>query len=251
MFKLPDSWSACGSTGIVTIADLLAFGRTHLSDGVAPTGERVLSADLAQQMRMPAFDMGTPNVPPVGLGWWLVPFGNTSVLWHGGGSPGGTAALFVVPEHDLVFAAYGNAAGAAALHDRLFLWLLQDHLGVEVPSPVSETTDVDNLGRYEGTYRSHQLRWDVKAVDGRLEETPVFEPQDEAQARILGQFSGGQFPPPGRRLVPVREGLFAIEGTTLPALAGLGRLMLVSFHGDDGGHPTHRSHGARLPRRVA
>src|SRR5262245_3333432 len=34
MFKLPDSWASAGSTPIGTVSDLLAFGRTHLADGL-------------------------------------------------------------------------------------------------------------------------------------------------------------------------------------------------------------------------
>jgi CubicO group peptidase (beta-lactamase class C family) len=43
MFKLPDSWAPAGSTPIGTIGDLLAFGRTHLANGVSPSGKRGLS----------------------------------------------------------------------------------------------------------------------------------------------------------------------------------------------------------------
>ena len=249
MFMLPESWSACGSTPIVTIADLLAFARTHLAGGVAPSGERVLSAELTEQMQTVSHDMGTPNVPPIGLGWWLFPFGETTALWHGGGSPGGTATLLLVPEHDLAFAAFGNAAGAAAVHGRLTMWLLRDYLGLDFPELVTETVEASDLTPYEGSYHSHQLRWDVKAVDGGLEQAATFEPVDADQTRILGAFAGGQFPPPPMRLVPVGDGLFAPADTPLESFTGLGRTGLVSFHGDADGRPTHRSFGARLPRR--
>ena len=85
----------------------------------------------------------------------------------GGASPGGAAALIVVPEHDLAFAAFGNAGGAAALTDRLVLWLLRDYLGLDIPDVVSATIEVPDLSAYESTYRSHQLRVEVKAVDGK------------------------------------------------------------------------------------
>jgi len=83
--------------------------------------------------------------------------------------------LIVVPEHDLAFAAFGNAGGAAALTDRLVLWLLRDYLGLDIPDVVSATIEVPDLSRYEGTYRSHQLRVEVKAVDGQLEEVMTVE----------------------------------------------------------------------------
>src|SRR5262249_43253723 len=116
MFMLPESWSACGSTPIVTAADLLAFARTHLDDGVSPTGKRVLSTELAMQMRTVSADMGSPDVSPLGLGWPFIPFGDETVLFHGGASPGGAAILLVVPRQKFAFVAFGNSTVAAMLH---------------------------------------------------------------------------------------------------------------------------------------
>jgi CubicO group peptidase (beta-lactamase class C family) len=121
MFKLPDSWAPAGSTPIGTISDLLAFGRTHFAYGVSPLGQRVLSGESTARMQAVSHDMGTANVPPIGLGWPLVPFGATTVLSMSGASPGGVAVLAVVPEHDLAFAAFGNDPRAMALHDQLLL----------------------------------------------------------------------------------------------------------------------------------
>ncbi len=42
MFMLPDTWGPAGSTPIGTIHDLLAFARTHLAGGVAPSGRRII-----------------------------------------------------------------------------------------------------------------------------------------------------------------------------------------------------------------
>jgi CubicO group peptidase (beta-lactamase class C family) len=251
MFMLPESLSACGSTPIGTIADLLAFARTHLGDGVAPSDERVLSSELTRLMRTVTFDMGTPNVSVMGLGWPMIRFGDTTVLSHGGGSPGGSAALIVVPEHELAFAAFGNSAAAGALHDQLVLWLLRDYLGLHIPDVVSTTVEVADLSAYEGTYRSDQLRVDVRAVDGQLEEVMTYEPRDATQARIFGHFTGGQFPMPPRRLVPVSDGLFAPAGAPLAMFNGLGRVVLVSFHGWKDGRPAYRSTGGRMSRRQA
>src|SRR5262249_2173472 len=149
---LPESWSACGSTPVATIGDLLAFARTQLAGGAAPTGERILPAELTRQMQTVTFDMGTPNVSALGRGWPLVRFGRTTVLYHSGASPGGVAALIVVPEHDFAFAAFGNAGGAMAVTDRLAQGLLADHLGVDIPDLISPKPEVADLGTYAGVY---------------------------------------------------------------------------------------------------
>jgi hypothetical protein len=249
MFMLPDSWAPAGSTPIGTIRDLLAFGRTHLNSGVSPSGKRVLSRELAARMQSVAYDMGTPNVSPMGLGWLLVPFGETTALSFSGASPGGVAVLVVVPEHDLVFTAFGNDPRAMALHDQILLWLLRQHLNVQVPDLVSDTTQVSDLTPYAGTYRSNQLRVDVSVVDGQLEEKMTYEPLDDVQERIFTRFSGGSFPFPPRRFAPIRKDLFAPAGMPLQAFNGYSRQLLVSYHRVSKGRANYRSAGGRMTRR--
>ncbi len=229
--------------------DLLAFGRTHLNSGVSPTGKRVLSRELTARMQSVSNDMGTPNVPPMGLGWLLVPFGKTTALSFSGASPGGVAVLIVVPEHKFVFAAYGNDPRAMALHEQILLWLLTQHLNVTVPDLVSETTPVSDLTPYAGTYRSNQLRVDVRVVDGQLEETMTYEPLDDVQKRIFTNFSGGSYPFPPRRFVPIRKDLFAPAGMPLQAFNGYSRVLLVSYHGVSQGRANYRCAGGRMTRR--
>lgn len=249
MFKLPDTWGPAGATPIGTVNDLLAFGRTHLASGRSPSGKRVLSAESAARMQQMSHDMATPNVPPMGLGWPLMPFGDVTVLTMSGASPGGVALLAVVPGHDLVFAAFGNDGRAMALHDQILLWLLRDHLGIGVPPLVPDVTPVSDLGSYTGTYRSNQLRVDVSAVDGQLEEQMTYEPADENQKRIFTQFAGGYVSGPPRRFEPVGKDLFAPAGMPLEAFSGYSRLMLVSYHGASSGRPGYRCAGGRMTRR--
>jgi CubicO group peptidase (beta-lactamase class C family) len=248
-FKLPDSWAPAGSTPIGSIPDLLAFGRTHLAGGISPSGKRVISCESAARMRSVAYDMGTPNLSPMGHGWLLVPFGNTTVLSFSGASPGGMAVLAVVPDYDLVFAAFGNDPRALPLHDELLLWLLRDELHVDVPDLVPNPTPVSDLIPYAGTYRSNQLRVDVGVVDGQLEERVTYEPQDETQERIFRSFSGGTVVAPPRRFVPVGKDLFAPVGMPLQAFNGYSRILLISYHGLSSGRPNYRCAGGRMTRR--
>jgi CubicO group peptidase (beta-lactamase class C family) len=249
MFALPDTWGPAGATPNGSIGDLLALGRTQLTGGVSPAGHRVLSAELTTLMRTVSHDMRTPNSPPIGHGWMLLPFGDTTVLAFSGASPGGIAMLVVAPEHDFVFAAFGNDPRAMALHDQLLLGLLREHLGSEIPDVISGgAADVD-LARCAGTYRSNQLRIDVRVVDRQLEERTIYEPADADQERIFTGFSGGLLVgAPPRRLVAVGRDLFAPAGVPLAAFNGYSRLQLVSFHGDADGRATHRLAG-RMSRR--
>lgn len=247
MFMLPETWGPAGATPIGTVTDLIALGRMHLNAGVAPTGARVLSAASVAAMHTVQHDMGLPNVPPVGLGLLLVPFGEVTVLSMSGSSPGGVAVLAVVPELDLVFAAFGNAPQALALHDDLLLSLIRERVPVSFrPFDVVPA----ELDRYAGTYRSHQLRVDVTVIDGMLEERLTYEPASPAQEAIFTKFAGGAFPAAASRWVPVGEGLFAPAGLPLDALEGHARQFLISYVGDEKGHATHRCAGGRMTRRV-
>jgi CubicO group peptidase (beta-lactamase class C family) len=249
IFTLPDTWAPAGATPVGTISDLLAFGRTHLAGGVSPSGKRVLSGESTARMQAVAHDMGTPNVPPMGLGWLLMPFGETTVLAHSGASPGGVALLALVPERDLVFAAFGNDPRAMMLHDQILLWLLGEHLSAEVPDLVPGTSPLSDLTPYTGTYRSNQLRVDVSAVDGQLEERATYEPADDTQERIFTAFAGGSTSAPPRRYVPIRKDLFAPAGIPPKAFNGYSRLLLVSYHGSSDGPPDYRCAGGRMTRR--
>lgn len=251
MFMLPETWAPVGSSAIGPIRDLLALARTHLAGGVSPSGKRVLSPESTTRMQTASYDMGTPNVPPFGLGWQLMPFGKTTVLSMSGASAGGVAVLAVVPEHDFAFAAFGNDPRAMALHDQLLLWLLRESFHVEVPDLIRETTPVNDLTPYAGTYRSNQLRVEVSVVDGQLEERMTYEPLDDVQKRIFTGFSGGggAYPLPPRRLVPLRPDLFAPAGMPLGIFNGYSRVLLVSYHGKSSGRVNYRCAGGRMTRR--
>jgi CubicO group peptidase (beta-lactamase class C family) len=250
MFMLPDTWGPAGGTPIGTITDLLAFGRTHLAGGVSPSGTRVLSTESTALMQQVSHDMVTPNVPPMGLGWVLYPFGGTTVLAMSGASPGGVSILCVVPEHDLVFTAFGNTSGAIMLQDQILQWLLREHLGVQIPTLITELEPDVDLAPYVGTYRSNQLRIDVSVVDGQLEERMTYEPADESQEHTFTEFAGGTTSAPPQRYVPIRPGLFAPAGYPLETFDGYLRLLLVSYHDVRDGQARFRNGGGRLTRRA-
>ncbi|MFD0361040.1 serine hydrolase domain-containing protein [Nocardia sp. GCM10030253] len=250
MFTLPDTWGPAGGTPIGTIADLLAFGRTHLAGGVSPSGARVLSTESTALMQQVAFDMASPNVPPIGLGWVLYPFGDTTVLAMSGASPGGGSILCVIPEHDLVFTAFANTSGASMLHDQILQRLLSDHLGIQIPTLITESEPDVDLTPYVGVYRSNQLRIDVSIVDGQLEERATYEPADETQEHIFTQFAGGMTAAPPQRYVPIRPGLFAPAGYPLETFDGYLRLLLVSYHDVRDGQARFRNCADRLTRRA-
>jgi CubicO group peptidase (beta-lactamase class C family) len=239
MFMLPQTWGPAGGTPIGTVDDLLAFGRAYLD-------RRLLSAESVALMETVTGDPGTPNASPVGLGWLVRSLASrpaptseapSTALTMSGASPGGVAVLVVMPERDLVFAAYGNDPRALELHDDLL-----DHLAGDVEKPVYTRQEID-LTPYAGTYRSNQLRIDVRVVDGELEEQVTYEPADASQKKIFTGFIGGPFEAPPTRYVPIGPDLFAPAGLPLDALPPH---YIVSYH--DGA--AYRCSGGRMTRRV-
>ncbi len=227
MFMLPGTWAPAGATPIGTVADLLSFGRA-VGDG------RLLPETSAARMRSVSIDLGTPVMSAIGLGWLIRTVGDTTVLTMSGASPGGVAVLAVMPEKDLVFAGFGNDPRALSLLDELVESLAGS------PDPGSFSPVPQDLRRYEGTYRSDQLRIDVRAVGGELEETITYEPSDADQERIFTGFVGGPFSAPPMRYVPVGDGLFA------PAGMPVSPHYLVAYL--RGG--MYRCSGGRMTRRV-
>src|SRR4029079_19119136 len=141
-FTLPESAVGAGATTIVTAADMLAFGRMHLHDGVAPNGTRILSAESAQAMRTVTFDLGIPQTPPMGLGWWLPPIAGTTAASHLGGSPGGISSFCILPERDAVVISVATGPGGLfgpggfSLHDVLHNAVIEELTGQKPTAPV-------------------------------------------------------------------------------------------------------------------
>lgn len=255
LFMLPASAAAAGATQIVTIGDLLKFARTHLRGGVAPEGRRVLSEDHVRLMQAPSFDLKTPSLPAMGLGWWLAPVAGTTALCHGGGSPGGVSSLAVFPELDLAIAGFGNSPAAPMIHDAVVETVLERGFGRRVEwSP--QPRRVSDLVRYEGVYGSFQARHHLTAHTDHLSLRAEFVPFDDEHLRVLARYGGVEptveaMQKPAVDYIPVAEDLFVAKAARLDACAGLwGRMNLLSFHGDDGnGRPRYMHSGFRCARR--
>jgi hypothetical protein len=136
-------------------------------------------AESVELMATVTHDPGTPDTSPVGLGRLVRTVGGTKVLTMTGASPGGVAVLVVVPSQELVFAAYGNDAWVLSLHDELLLELVD---GQETRTLAPVETD---LRPYAGTYRSNQLRIDVRVVD-RVREGRVWWWRPLSAAGVAG-----------------------------------------------------------------
>ncbi|VVE66841.1 D-aminopeptidase [Pandoraea anapnoica] len=247
-FMLPASLAGAGATPMSTVADMLRYGEMHLAGGRTASGQQALATEQIEAMRAVTFDMKSPNVPPVGLGWWQVPVSGVTVYWHGGTTIGTTSTFVVCPELDLVVVAGGTGPGANALHDRVLLETLA-HLGYERAVPYRRTPLTRPMSDYTGDYLHYPMHLRVTNVaNERLSVQADWRVMDEAMFRSLvwpatGEafdkfnrrfaFDGGSLYEVG--LTPIADGLFLPDGLNDEAMCGIhSRIGLVSFHDAEG-----------------
>ena len=251
LFTLGEGIAGSGSTPIVTVADLLAFGRMHLSGGVAATGTRVLADEWVTAMRTPTFDTGLPQVPPVGLGWWIAPVAGTTALCHSGGSPNGQSMLLLLPEHDISVACFATGPGRFALHDLVATTVIEELTGRPATFPIELSPGLPDPA-VAGEYASFQSRLLVELEGEVLVVTETFEPYDEEHRKQLGAFDGAALDRSTVRYGRVAPHQFAPVGLEPTALGGLfGRMALLAALPAEQGRPAGIQHKLRFTPRVS
>ena len=253
LFTLPESIGPAGGTPICTVADMIAFGRTHLRGGVSPTGERVLSAELVEAMQTTEFDMGVPSCAPVGLGWWLTPIAGTVAPSHGGGSPGGNCSFCILPEYDAVIVSFATGPGAMGVNDALHATALRHLTGNDVGLPFEPGPAEVDPAELVGRYSAFQGRVVIeRGEDNTLVLTRHVEWDDEHRelfTRLWGP-ADSAFPP--LVLTPVGRRLYAPAGVPLEFLGGLGgRFNLHTFLPPTDGRPAAFHWGMRFHAKEA
>ncbi|MEJ7838588.1 MAG: serine hydrolase domain-containing protein, partial [Thermomicrobiales bacterium] len=166
---MPASNPAAGNQLAMSARGLLAFARMHVSNGLAPDGTQVLSAESAQQMRKaqiqhpPLFGSQSSQ----GLGWWL---NGSRIAEHGGGSTGIAAKLRIAPAHGLAAVVLTNAEHGERIIGELLPTLFadlvdsgttQDTFGVAQDSPA-------DLTPFVGHYNCRQTLFDVALASGHI-----------------------------------------------------------------------------------
>ena len=225
LFTLPESAAGAGGTPIVTVADMIAFGRMHLSGGRISDGRRILSEELVSAMQTPTIDLGIPQAPPMGLGWWLAPIAGTTAAWHGGGSPGGRSSFCIIPEFDAVIVSFVSGPNLP-LNDVLHTTVIEHLTGRSATPPlvpVPTQPDPSMLGEYA----SFQKHLNVRLQRDKLLIDTTTSFYDEDHRRILSVYGG--FDATTDTYVAVAPGQYMAEGTDPQTLAGFyGRLFLLA-----------------------
>jgi len=174
-FLLPRS---AGPAGLVNASarDVTAFAAAHLRGGLAPGGERLLSA--ASVAAMQAHEVELPDQYSFGdswgLGWMRFAWAGRRAVGHDGGTIGQIAYLRVLPGEEpgtgLAVALLTNGGGAAALGDALLRELFAELADVTLPGPFRPAPPAGPVApaRYVGSYRRNGVTTEVVERDGRL-----------------------------------------------------------------------------------
>jgi CubicO group peptidase (beta-lactamase class C family) len=227
VFTLGEGLAGGGTTLIVSPQDMLAFGRMHLKGGVATNGSRVLADEFVKAMRTTTADLGIPQAPPIGLGWWIYPIAGTTAYHHAGGSPGGTSSFCIIPEHDATIISFATGPGTGALNDALHSEVIEELTGRSVILPL-KTEPHPAAGNIAGEYQSFQRRTTVEVKGNELVLNNTYEPYDQAHRDFFKEmFSAARFPPVTYH--SIGPGQFASAGLEPKGYSGfLGRTSLLA-----------------------
>ncbi|MDX6743586.1 serine hydrolase domain-containing protein [Actinocorallia sp. A-T 12471] len=172
VWGLMRSGGPAGATMCATAADAVAFGAAHLAPGL-------LTEESLTAMRTPQIEVPNPHGLGThwGLGWILDTWDGHPVLWHSGSTIGQNAALWVVPDADLIVALLSNGGYDGALAAELSREIFAELAGIavrEMPEPSPEPLDLD-LASYTGLYDRGHVRTTItdtpRGLHARVETT--------------------------------------------------------------------------------
>jgi len=223
-----------GPAGLITqrAADLLAFARLHLDDGVTADGTRLLPAELIRSMHVQqvAIPLAADGLTGVGLGFRLHDWNGRTLIGHDGGTVGQLAYLRIDPRARLAVCLLTNSPNAPALSRELLAEVFSSYAGLTAPPALEPGAGLPaGAERHAGRYERAGVRFDV---DQRLHLTVsatgdraafADDPVHEYDLRPVGE-SGDRFAlqeSPGQPWTPLEFAEFA-DGT--PYLFSGGRV---------------------------
>jgi CubicO group peptidase (beta-lactamase class C family) len=245
-WMLPRSCAPAGSTLVTTVSDSLRFAQMHLDGGVAAKSRRVLSEASARLMRERQLPL---PIPPgrsaqrrgVGLGWRLSAHGELTAMSHTGGSYGGYANLFAVPERGIAGMSFVNSTANIEINGDLQRRVLERLLG-----PMESAGDDGSAGEipadlslYAGTYERQAVRTTVGAIGSELE---VQAELGSAAKDVTGSRRAAV------RLRPVNREIFQPVEAAAGVITSQTPHYFLDF--DESGRPALYYWGGRLSRRV-
>jgi CubicO group peptidase (beta-lactamase class C family) len=176
----PSSSVTAGGVGLC-MTDLMAYARFHMGDGTAANGQRVMTRESLERMRVgQAAKQATDD--SIGIGWHMRRMGGIRTFSHGGTLGGHILLLEIVPERDFAVAILTNSSGGWRLIQEVEREALRSYLGATYAlnqgiahrGLVETLPSVEPLARqpdpapYVGTYARPNNTVVVRAEPGKL-----------------------------------------------------------------------------------
>jgi CubicO group peptidase (beta-lactamase class C family) len=175
VLQVAPMWSpprSVGPAGTIcsSAAEVLAFGRMHVSGG-AP----VLTAESVTAMQQPQVRMDDPWT--LGDAWglgWILP--SPGIIGHDGATFGQYAFYRLHPESGAAICLLTNGPGARAVFEALYDEFFAPLAGVDTlrkPVPAEAPPAIPDLERIVGDYERQEVRVEVREAEGGVDITAV------------------------------------------------------------------------------
>jgi CubicO group peptidase (beta-lactamase class C family) len=228
---------------VSSAADQLGWARFHLGDGRAPSGERVLPAEVLHRMQQPTVALRASTLgDAIGIGWFLREIGGVRTVGHGGSANGQFAELLLVPERDFAVVALANAGPDGTTGNQTIVrWALQTWLGVTEREPEPLPYDPARARELVGTYELDAMTATIGTDGTRLRLEVRIKPEIRAAA-------DKELPPD---IEPSDVGLLPGHGDEYVITSGALKGQRGFFTRDRSGAVVGIDLAGRLARRVA
>jgi CubicO group peptidase (beta-lactamase class C family) len=190
-----------GPAGLIcaSAADLVAFARLHLEDGLGVVTPASVKAMQQRQALMPGeTDIG------IGLGWLVRDIDGVRTVGHNGGTLGQAAFLTTFPDQGVAIALLTNGPTGGQVWQDVAAHVTGElglpSLKPRYPTPPADPLDLD-LSKYTGRYERRAVHSTVSLDDGKLVLTM--------------EYVGVEYdlrPPPPVPIVPVNAQTFVALG---------------------------------------
>ncbi|ALG09831.1 serine hydrolase [Kibdelosporangium phytohabitans] len=230
-----------GPAGLITATtkDVLGFARLHLTGGLTPSGERILTTESATAMAEKQTDI--PDTHSLGdswgLGWIRDEWDGRRIIGHDGNTIGQSAFLRLLPDEGFAVTLLTNGGNTRDLYVELYREIFAELADVAMPQPLEPpaTPVTVDASRHVGVYERAGVSMEVLGDgDGiRLRQTVTGPLADLMPAKTM-EFD----------LVPVTDSLFVCREP------GARTWMPVTFYTLPTGEP-YMHYGVRATPKVS
>ncbi|WP_413105141.1 serine hydrolase [Streptomyces sp. Inha503] len=166
-----------------TAREVLAMAHVLLTEGTAPNGRRIVSAESIREMTLSRVPVPDPYMfgPEWALGLIVCDWHGETVYATDGSTIGQNARLRLLPDSNTAVAMLTNGGPRESFCREVFNEILTDLGTATIPDPPAPDAVLNlDLPRYEGVYERPGARYEVSAEGGKLYLTLVLDPMQAA-----------------------------------------------------------------------